>query len=100
MLWPAQVLHGRAACPAVRLRYMPPALAAAGTVACTSPSEVAPVHSLVNVNVQLVVRDAAMLGGAASDLDGQPCAHLAPDEGHLGAQAKLAPCLLHAVLCT
>ena len=54
--------------------------------------------SLVDVNVQLVVGNVALIDCCAADLYGQACAHLGPDERHLSSQPKLTPCLLDTIL--
>ena len=52
----------------------------------------------LDVNVQGVGGDEALVHSCAADLDWQPCAHFGPDQRHLGTQAKLPTCLLDAIL--
>ena len=54
--------------------------------------------ALVDVDVQLIERGEGLLALGAADLNRQACAHLGPDECHLGAQAELATRLLDTVL--
>lgn len=54
----------------------------------------------VNINIQLVVGDEILFLQGTPDLDGKPCAHLRPDQSHLGTQAKLPTGLFHTIFGT
>lgn len=55
-------------------------------------------HPLVYVDVQFESADEVLLAQCTADGEGQACGHLAPDQGHLGTQTKLA-CVVLSGAC-